>query len=406
MKKWLAILCAAAMITTSFAGCGSPSTDGNASTPQDPAAKNEDTTTTTASGAEVLMGVLAPLTGEVSVYGITTKNGIELGAEKINSNGGIDGKNIKLEILDEKGDVAEAVNAYNLLKSKEISALIGDVTSKPTVAVAEIAAQEYADGEGIPMITATGTTPDITTYGENVFRTCFIDPFQGKVMATFAAENLQAKNVAIMYNTSDDYSKGIADAFEASAKEKGMTVVAKEGYGNDDKDFNTQLTKIQAAKPDAIMIPDYYNRVALIAQQARTAGYTGPMLGGDGWDGVLGVLDEGNKDVVNNCYFPNHFFVNDTDPIVADFVKSYTEKYGQTPTAFSALGYDSLNIMAEAIKKAGSTDSQAVVAALKGLEYDGVTGHITFDENGDPIKSVAVLEIKDGVISLNSKIEP
>lgn len=327
----------------------------------------------TTSSDTITLGVLAPLTGDVSVYGITTKNGIDLAIEEINKNGGVLGKTIKIEALDEKGDIAEATNAYNKLTSQNIVALIGDVTSKPSIAVAELAA-----ADGTPMLTPTGTAQAITEAGDNIFRVCFTDPFQGKVMATYAADSLSAKNVAIMYNTSDDYSQGVAKAFKETAEGKGLKIVANEGYGNDDKDFRTQLTKIQSAKVDAIFIPDYYTKVALIATQAREIGYKGPMLGADGWDGVLGVLDAANKGVVDNSYFSSHFSTADTAPVVANFVKNYKEKFGEMPTGFSALGYDAAYLMVEAIKNAGSTDKAAITAALKNIKLDCVTGNIPF----------------------------
>lgn len=350
-------------------------------------------------GDTIDIGVLAPLTGDVSVYGITTKNGIDLAVEEINKNGGVLGKQIKINALDEKGDIAEATNAYQRLVSENIVALIGDITSKPSIAVAELAAEDK-----IPMLTPTGTAAAITEKGDNIFRVCFTDPFQGKIMATFAADNLKAKKVAIMYNTSDDYSQGVANAFKTTAESKGLTIVANEGYGNDDKDFKTQLTKIQSAAPDAIFIPDYYTKVALIATQARDVGYTGTLLGADGWDGVLGTLDDAKKNVVDNCYFSSHFSTNDTTPVVSDFVQNYQAKFNEMPTGFSALGYDAAYLMVEAIKNAGSTDKEAITAALKDIKRDCVTGNISFDQNGDPIKSVAVIKLNDGKADLFTKI--
>ena len=406
MKKMLAVILMAAMMVSTFSGCsgnGSGETEESENSTTASVESSEEASEET-SGETVTYGVLAPLTGDASVYGISTSNGIKMGAEDVNENGGILGKTLELEVMDEKADIAEATNAYNALRSQEVSAIIGDVTSKPAMAVAEIAAEEYADGDGIPVITPTGTTPDITPNGENIFRACYTDPFQGKAMATFAAENLGATKVAVMYNTSDDYSTGIANAFVETAEEKGIEIIANEGYGADDNDFKTQLTKIQALNPDAIMVPDYSNNVALIATQAREIGYDGVMLGADGWDGVLNILDDANKSVVNNCYFCNHFFINDTDEKVANFVKEYKETYGEDPTAFSALGYDAVCILDEATEKAGSTGPEAVVAAMQELEYDGVTGHITFDENGDPIKDVAILKLEDGAVTLETKL--
>lgn len=296
MKKMLAVFLMAAMIVSSFSGCSgnetSDSTNASNETTEETSAEASDEETS--SGDSVTFGVLAPLTGDVSVYGISTANGIEMGAKDVNENGGTMEKTLNLEVMDEKGDIAEATNAYNALRSKDVAAVIGDVTSKPAFAVAEIAAEEYADGDGVPVITPTGTSLDITPCGENIFRACYTDPFQGRAMATFAAENLGATKIAVMYNTSDDYSTGIANAFVETAEEKGIEVVANEGYGADDNDFKTQLTKIQALEPDAIMVPDYYSTVALIVTQAREIGYDGVMLGADGWDGVLNVLDDAN----------------------------------------------------------------------------------------------------------------
>ncbi|WP_312644278.1 ABC transporter substrate-binding protein [Hydrogenoanaerobacterium sp.] len=395
MKKLLAMALATVIAAGMFTGCAPKPAESSA----DSAGTNNTESSAPASGEAIKLGVLAPLTGEVSVYGVAAKNGIELAVEEINKAGGVLGSQLELMIEDEKGDVSEAVNGYNKLMSKGMVALLGDVTSKPTMAVAELAA-----ADGLPMITATGTALPITTYGPNVFRTCFTDPFQGRIMAKFAAENLKAKNVAIVYNTSDDYSTGLVAAFEEMAASKGVTIVAKEGYGADDKDFKAQLTKIAAAKPDALFVPDYYTKVALIATQAREVGFTGPMLGADGWDGVLGTLDEANQSVVNGCYISNHYSAQDTDAKVAGFVKAYTEKYGETPNAFAALGYDTAYMMAQAITNAGNTDAQAIVDAMKAIEFDGVTGHITFDADNNPIKDATILKLMDGAANFDSKV--
>ncbi|RPF49100.1 amino acid/amide ABC transporter substrate-binding protein (HAAT family) [Hydrogenoanaerobacterium saccharovorans] len=390
MKKLLAMALATVIAAGMVTGCASKSnsSDGSATGSSAPA-----------SGEALKLGVLAPLTGEVSVYGVAAKNGIELAIEEINKAGGILGSQIELMIEDEKGDVSEAVNGYNKLMSKGMVALLGDVTSKPTMAVAELAA-----ADGLPMITATGTALPITTYGPNVFRTCFTDPFQGRIMAKFAAENLKAKNIAIIYNTSDDYSTGLVAAFEEMAASKGVNIAIKEAYGADDKDFKSQLTKIASTKPDALFVPDYYTKVALIASQAREVGFTGPMLGADGWDGVLGTLDDANKSVVNGSYISNHYSAQDTDEKVAGFVKAYTEKYGETPNAFAALGYDAAYMMTQAITTAGSTDAQAIVDAMKAIQFKGVTGNITFDENNNPIKDATILKLMDGEANFDSKV--
>ncbi len=405
-KKIFALAFSMLISTLSLSGCGGTSGGTNESTSQatqtETNSEEQTTKSSTSNAATVKLGMIGPLTGDASIYGIAVKNGIELALEEINEKS-TDFK-FELEALDDKNDISEAVNAYNNLSSKDIYALLGAVTSKPSVAVAEIAAEE-----SMPMITPTGTTPAITTYGDNIFRVCFTDPLQGKTMATFAADNLKVKTAAIIYDTSNDYSQGLATSFEERATERGITIVAKEGYGADDKDFRTQLTKIQATNPDVLFVPDYYQKDALIATQAKEIGLTMPMLGGDGWDGVLGVLDESNQKVVDNCYFSNHYSPVDTDETVTNFVVKYLDKYKEAPNSFAALGYDAAYIMTNAIKESGTTHKDATIGMLQKTEYDGVTGHIVFDENGDPIKTVSIIKLEadeSGKVSakLDSKI--
>lgn len=359
-------------------------------------------TTTTAGPAAagtIKIGGLAPLTGDVSVYGIAASNGAKLAFEELNAAGGILGQQIDFILLDEKGDPTEAVNAYTQLLDKGIVALVGDVTSKPTIAVAERAKED-----NMPMITATGTNQAITRVSENVFRACFTDPGQGEIMANFAAANLKVKKVAVLYNTSDDYSQGIAQAFKTAAEAKGVEVSSYEGYGADDDDFKTQLTTIMAKSPEAILLPDYYNTVALITKQARDLGYKGAFLGGDGWDGVLTVVDQSNIAILDNSYYSNHYFKNDPDENLQKFLKSYKEKFNMEPNSFAALGYDAAKLMAQAITTAGSTDKAAVVAAMKNIDYKGITGNIKFDEFRDPVKTTSVINITGGAESLAAKV--
>lgn len=396
MKKIVSILAAGAMSLMLLSACGGSGSGASASGAP---AGDGASSGAGASGEAVNIGCLAPLTGDLSTYGIAVANGVKMAVDEINAAGGIGGKQINLITMDEKGDPTEAVNAYNSLVDQGMVALIGDVTSKPCLAVAEI-----ANEDNMPMLTATGTAADITKVGPNVFRTCFMDPFQGQIMATFAADNLKSKTVAVMYDTSSDYSKGLADSFKAQAEAKGMTVSAMEGYASSDIDYKTLLNKLIATSPDAIFVPDYYGKVALILDQARSAGFTGPMLGADGWDGVLGSLAADKMSVANNGYFSNHYSATDTDKVVVDFLANYKTLFNMDANAFSALGYDSAYIMKAAIEKAGSTDAQAIIDALAATTYDGVTGHITFDENGDPIKSVAITQFVDGKAELAAKI--
>lgn len=377
MKLMKTVMIGAAMI---FAACGGEK-------------KVPETTT-------VKIGGLAPLTGSLAIYGVTTTNGAELAVKEINANGGINGKQIDYIVLDTKGDATESVMAYNKLVDDKVAAVIGDITSKPTVAVAEIAAQD-----NMPMITPTGTQVDITEAGPNVFRVCFTNPYQGTVLATLAKERFGAETAGILVNNSSDYSDGIAKAFTEQAKKLGINITVKEGYADGDRDFRAQLTKIATVNPDVLLIPEYYEQASLIAAQAREMGVKSIFVGSDGWDGISKTLDETAYKVIENSYFTNHFSMQDDSPKIQNFIKAYKDAYKEDPSAFSALGYDAVYMVKEAIEKAGSTEKQAIVDALKGIEYDGITGYLTFDENNNPVKAVTILKIQNGEYVFDSKIK-
>lgn len=222
-------------------------------------------------------------------------------------------------------------------------------------------------------------------------------------MADFAFETLEAKTAAILYNVSSDYSDGVAKAFEEKAAELGLTVLTKESYGENDKDFKTQLTTIANAKPDVLFVPDYYGQVSLIANQAKEVGCNAVLLGGDGWDGVVDVLGDAT-DVVEGAYFCNHYSADSDNEKIQNFLKNYTEKYGETPSAFAALGYDAAYILADALSRAKSMEEQDIIDALAATSYEGVTGKITFDAQGDPIKNVTIIKIVDGAYTFDSEI--
>ncbi len=377
MKLMKTVMIGAAMI---FAACGGEK-------------KVPETTT-------VKIGGLAPLTGSLAIYGVTTTNGAELAVKEINANGGINGKQIDYIVLDTKGDATESVMAYNKLVDDKVAAVIGDITSKPTVAVAEIAAQD-----NMPMITPTGTQVDITEAGPNVFRVCFTNPYQGTVLATLAKERFDAQTAGILVNNSSDYSDGIAKAFTEQAEKLGINITVKEGYADGDRDFRAQLTKIATVNPDVLLIPEYYEQASLIAAQAREMGVKSIFVGSDGWDGISKTLDETAYKVIENSYFTNHFSMQDESPKIQNFIKAYKDAYKEDPSAFSALGYDAVYMVKEAIEKAGSTEKQAIVDALKGIEYDGITGYLTFDENNNPVKAVTILKIQNGEYVFDSKIK-
>lgn len=348
----------------------------------------------------IKVGGMGPLTGSVAMYGITVDKGAKLAFEEINANGGVLGKKFEYISLDEKADPIEAVNAYNKLTDEGVVAILGSVTSKPTLAVAELAAQD-----GIPMITPTGTQINITDAGPNIFRVCFTDPYQGSTLAKFSKDKLGAKTAAIMVNTSSDYSDGIANAFIKQAEKEGIKVVAKEGYSDGDKDFKAQLTKINSENPDILVVPEYYELSALIATQAREIGMKSTFVGPDGWDGIIGALDSSSYSVVDNSYFTNHYSTEDSNEKVQSFLKKYREKYNEEPTAFSALAYDTVYVLKNAIDKAGTTDKTELTKAIKASDMDGVTGHLTFDENNNPIKAVTIIKVQDGKYIFDSVVE-
>jgi branched-chain amino acid transport system substrate-binding protein len=363
--------------------------------------EKEATTKKTDEAATIKIGGLGPLTGPLAIYGVTATNGSKLAFEEINKNGGILGKQVEFVLFDEKGDSTEAVTAYNRLVDEGVVALVGDITSKPSLAVAEIAAQD-----NMPMITPTGTQFNITEAGPNVFRVCFTDPYQGVILANLAKNNLKANTVAIMVNNSSDYSDGVTEAFIKEAERLGLKIVAKEGYAEGDKDFRAQLTKVAATNPDVLLVPDYYEQVALITTQAREVGVKSTFIGPDGWDGVAKALDSSAYGAVENSYFTNHYSVEDTNEKVQNFLKAYREKYKDEPSAFSALSYDAAYLMKDAIEKAGSTDKDAIVKAMKESDFAGVTGHLRFDEKNNPVKAVTVLKVVNGNYTFDSVIQP
>lgn len=377
-KRSLAAVMAAVMIASAMAGCSGGNSGGIGSG--------------NSSGDTIKIGGLAPLTGNVSVYGIATNNGIQMAVDAANKNGGVLGKKIEYICYDEKGDATEAVNAYNkLVQNDQVVALVGDVTSTPCLAVAQESVKD-----GLPMITATATTEEVTKKGENVFRVCFTDPYQGKVMAQYASKKLKAKTAAILYNIADDYSLGVAEAFESEAKAAGINVVEKQGYQTNDVDFKAQLQSIKGKNPDILFVPVYYQDIALIAVQAKQMGITSTLVGVDGWDGVLDKIDKSNVDAVNGAYFCSQYSAESTDQNVQNFIKDYKEKYKAEPNMFSVLGYDAMTMLIQSIKTANSTDSAKIIAALKDINFKGLTGDITFDADRNPVKSAVINTIQDG----------
>ena len=356
--------------------------------------------------ATIKVGVLAPLTGGVAEYGNAVNNGVIQYVEELNAKGGINGKQVELVTYDEEGDPVKAVTGYNYLVDQGVVAIVGDVTTAPTIAVV---AESQADG--MPMITASATNAAVTCemkdgavvrVYENMFRSCFIDPFQGSKMAAFAVDELKAKTAAVLYNVGSDYSGGCAQSFQETAKAKGLEVVAVESYADGAVDFQSQLTNIAAKAPDVLFVPDYYNVVALVAQQAFAAGSKATMLGSDGWDSVLDTISD--PSLVEGAYYCSGYSEEDTREAVQTFVKNYKAKFGATPNMFAAQGYDAAMILCAAIEKAEASGAKAgtdeyrkaIIAAMKATDMDCVTGHVAYDQYNNPEKSAAIITFEGG----------
>lgn len=345
---------------------------------------------------------IGPLTGAVSVYGLAVKKGIELAVEEINKAGGItlEGgvkKLVSFEMIDDEHNGDKAKTAFNSLNRKGLDVLIGAVTSAPTEAVIAEAIKV-----GVPMITPTGTADHLTVGSPanranrpNVFRACFYDSQQGQVMANFAANTLEnVLNMAVFYNSEDAYSTGLKDAFVAKAVSNGYSAdkIKLIAYTGGTADFTSLVSQVTSGSYDAVFLPDYYEVVANILTTLRTAGYDGPCLGVDGWDGVLGQFPtSADKAVLANCYFSNHYATDDDSEKVQNFIAAFEAKYNETPNSFAVLGYDATFIAKAAIEEAGTVDYDAVIAALNSITVPSVTGNIAFDDNGNPIKSAAII---------------
>jgi branched-chain amino acid transport system substrate-binding protein len=336
----------------------------------------------------ITIGGIFPLSGPVAVYGVEARNGIELAIEEINAAGGINGKRVAIISEDDTGNPEITVNAYRKLTAQDkVNVIIGSLTSGCTIAITSL-----AQAQKVVLVAPAATAEAVTDAGDFIFRACFIDPFQGTVGGAFAVNELKARRAAVLYDNGNDYSVGLKDNFIASFEKSGGTIVANESYITGDVDFNAQLTKIKAANPDVVYLPDYYSTVALIAKQLRAQGINTPIVGADGWDG----LTENAGDEVLNGFYSNHYASDSTDPKVQSFVKAYQAKFGSVPVSFAALGYDSMYLIRDAILKAGPTDATAIKNALSQTKGSYLTGNLSFDAKHNPVKSAVMLELVKG----------
>jgi branched-chain amino acid transport system substrate-binding protein len=349
-------------------------------------------------GATVKIGVIGPLSGDYSLYGVAVENGAKLAADEINAAGGVLGKDLEVIAYDSKGDLVEGVNAYNRLVDQDgIDALVGGTFSGVTLAIKDLAVDD-----GLPVLTPTATNPTVTLNAPNVFRACYTDSYQGTTVAQFTIDTLNATKAAVYYNVDDAYSEGLAEAFTAAYEAASLTVDTYTFSAGTD-DFNATLTQIKAGGYDVVFVPAYVAEVGGILTQARTIDFGDTIfVGGDGWDGI----EADYAAEAEGYYFGNHYAKTDPAANVQAFVTHYTEKYGEAPNALAALAYDAVYVMAAAMEAAGTTDKQAVIDALATLEYDdAVTGAIKFDANGDPVKAITIIKIVNGEHEVAAKVQ-
>ena len=360
------------------------------------------------SGGTLKVAVLAPLSGPVPTFGVSTRDGALLAIDEWNAKGGVLGKKITPIVEDSQCTPDPAVNAANkVIDQDKVHYIIGEVCSKASIPVTEI-----ANAKKVLQISPTSTNVDVTVSKDGktkdyIFRACFIDPFQGLVGAKFALETLKAKNAFIMLDQANDYVVGLANAFEKTFTAGGGKIVGKESYTATDTDFSAILAKVAAAKPDLIYLPDYYNIVNLATKQAKEKGITAPFMGGDGWDS-----SDLDLKAAAGGYFTNHYSPDSTAPEAVAFLKNYGAKYkddkGQpkVPDALAALAYDAANLLLQSIKDAGSDDATKVKDAMAKITLTGVSGKITFDASHNPIKSATLLKVTESKVTFNSIVNP
>jgi branched-chain amino acid transport system substrate-binding protein len=350
----------------------------------------------------IKVGEFACLTGKDATFGQSQHKGIVLALEEINAAGTVLGK--KLEVISEDNQSKNgesATVAKKLLSRDKVIAILGEVTSGRSLEVAPL-----AQNAKVPMIATGATNPKVTQVGNYVFRVCFIDDFQGTVMAKFALSDLKAKKVATLTSVSNAYSVGLTKYFKETFTANGGTVVAEQKFNEGDKDFRAQLTAIKAANVDAIFMSGYYTEAALMARQARSLGITQPLFGGDGWESEKLLEIGGNA--LDNSYYSTHFTPENKEPKVAEFVKKFKARWNnETPDAYAALGYDALYILVDAIKRAGGTDSTKLRDAIATTKnFSGASGVTTLDKDRNASKPATIIAIKDGKLAFHKTVAP
>lgn len=353
-----------------------------------------------ATGALVIGSYLS-MTGTMATFGITTERGEQMAIDEVNAAGGVKGRKLELVVLDDQGKADEAGNTVTrLIDVNDAVALIGEVASTLSLVGGRIAQKR-----GIPMVSPSSTNPKVTEVGDYVFRVCFLDPFQGLVMAKFAHENLKLSKVVIFKDIRNDYSLGLADAFKKAFTDMGGQIVGEESFSAGDTEFSAQLTKIKGMSPEGIYLPGYYTEVGTIARQARRLGITIPLMGGDGWESP--ELRKIGGDAVVGSYFSNHFAHDNPTPSAKKFIEAYEAKYHEAAPALAALGYDAVMVIVEAMKRAPEITPKAIRDELaKTKDYNAVTGKLTLDAGRNPVKPAVILKVTEAGETFAAEIAP
>ncbi len=376
----------ALMLTVS--SCGRPKAEGEHVPPRD---------------EKIRIGAFMSLTGDTADFGISATNGIQLAVEQSNATGGVRGKRIELIVQDTRSDAFEtATVVHRLVEQSHVHALLGEIISSRTLVAANVAQAAH-----VPMLTPSATSPEVTTRGDYIFRSCYTDPFQGAALAQFAATDLHATRAAILLDAGQSYSVQLAKFIREAFVARGGQIVAEQTYTDGARDdFATQLAIIRDAAPDVVFIPGYYQDAGLIARVARRMKVTAPFVGGDGWDS-RGLYDTGGQDIANS-FFSSHYSADDPDPAVQKFVGDYRAIYGQQPDAFAATAYDAARILIDAISRADSLDAPALRDALaRTTNFPGVTGSITFNAQHDAMKPIVIIKIGDaGKYTVQNRVTP
>lgn len=357
---------------------------------------------------DIKIGMVYELTGNTASYGTSAANGSKLAFKEINAAGGVLGKQIQIVTADNKGEPAESTGAMTKVISQDkVMAIVGF-----TVSSCGIAASAVAEANKIPFVAAATVNPKVTVdertgkVKDYTFRACFIDSFQGKVGADFALKGLNARKVAILVDSSSDYSKGLAEIFKGAFNAGGGQIVGEEAYLQKDQDYRPILTKLKAQNPDMIYIPGYYEDVGKIIKQARELDISVPILGADAWDSPK-LVELSGPQAANNTYFTNFYSTEDKNPASNKFVEAYKKEYGQTPDSMAAMGYDAAYLLADAIKRAGSTDADKIREALAATKnFPSVSGEMSLNTTHDAVRGVVIIELKDGIQGYKQTIKP